>query len=241
MYTSFTDWESEYLEHFGTKGMKWGERRYQNPDGTLTALGKERYGNGNVRSRLGIKHDLNKLDREQTQARYRRDYYANKAQKKLAKLNRKQESDRKLIYEFRHLPAKDPYEKADNKDWVRLIRKTMDKRQKKIDKVNDTIVEKAKQYGALLERSQKMSERIISNAVNKGYSIHSRECLRSVNTGKNAVISALGTAAGMGLGMLTGVSVGVTTGTYASGNHYYVRDDGQGARVHHDRRRSRKA
>lgn len=32
------------LEHFGIKGMKWGIRRYQNADGTLTAAGKQRYG-----------------------------------------------------------------------------------------------------------------------------------------------------------------------------------------------------
>lgn len=31
------------LEHFGTKGMKWGIRRYQNADGTLTEAGKKRY------------------------------------------------------------------------------------------------------------------------------------------------------------------------------------------------------
>lgn len=31
------------LEHFGIKGMRWGVRRFQNEDGTRTALGKKRY------------------------------------------------------------------------------------------------------------------------------------------------------------------------------------------------------
>lgn len=34
---------SDYLEHHGILGMKWGIRRYQNPDGSLTSAGKKRY------------------------------------------------------------------------------------------------------------------------------------------------------------------------------------------------------
>lgn len=36
-------WEDNYLAHFGIKGQRWGIRRFQNEDGTLTAEGKERY------------------------------------------------------------------------------------------------------------------------------------------------------------------------------------------------------
>ena len=34
---------SSYLQHYGVLRMKWGVRRYQNPDGTLTEEGKKRY------------------------------------------------------------------------------------------------------------------------------------------------------------------------------------------------------
>lgn len=38
-----------YLAHHGIKGQKWGVRRYQNPDGTLTDAGKKRY----IRQQVG--------------------------------------------------------------------------------------------------------------------------------------------------------------------------------------------
>lgn len=49
MYTQSTISAPPYLEHYGIKGMHWGVRRFQNPDGTYTQAGRERYGFGQVK------------------------------------------------------------------------------------------------------------------------------------------------------------------------------------------------
>lgn len=38
-----TDYNNDYLAHHGIKGQKWGVRRYQNLDGSLTKAGELRY------------------------------------------------------------------------------------------------------------------------------------------------------------------------------------------------------
>lgn len=51
---SYYEKENE-LYHFGTKGMKWHQRRYQNEDGSLTELGRIHYGYGQGRTVNGKK------------------------------------------------------------------------------------------------------------------------------------------------------------------------------------------
>ena len=46
----------DYVEHHGIKGQKWGVRRFQNKDGTLTALGKQKQ--RQLRSMLSVENSL---------------------------------------------------------------------------------------------------------------------------------------------------------------------------------------
>lgn len=220
----FTSWDAglhvldgEHLEHFGVRGMKWGQRRYQYSDGSLTPLGRERYGNNGERSRLGIKHDLNKLDREQTNAKARYDYLHGKGTVAVARARKKL---RKAIEKGNAAKAT--------------------KQRAKIDKIKRTTLEKAKQYKQLLSKSRDMTERIIKSARAKGYSIKSRDCQRSVNRGRNAGASIAANLAAIPVAALTGVSVYTAFNEYATGKHYRVVNDGLGTRTHRSRRFGKK-
>lgn len=76
---------STELYHHGIKGQKWGVRRYQNPDGTLTAAGKIHYG-------LSSRFSLNKVDREWSKKRLKSDRKMAE-RKKLLNLSTKDEKE----------------------------------------------------------------------------------------------------------------------------------------------------
>ena len=81
-----------YLEHYGVQGQKWGIRRFQNKDGTLTELGRKRY--GGEKAREYKQAEINKNYKKLGKAISRNDIQkANKHMRQLNALNRMSEKD----------------------------------------------------------------------------------------------------------------------------------------------------
>lgn len=51
---------ANYLSHYGIKGQKWGVRRFQNADGSLTSAGKSRYVSPDIKTRKQLIGGYNK-------------------------------------------------------------------------------------------------------------------------------------------------------------------------------------
>ena len=82
------DNEGAYLAHHGVKGQRWGVKRFQNPDGSLTQLGAKR---------RHYQTTLNDLDKKSTKgmAQYMRtNAKLAKSEKKVSKYLDKYEKDK---------------------------------------------------------------------------------------------------------------------------------------------------
>ena len=89
------------LYHHGIKGQKWGIRRYQNDDGTLTEAGKERYSADSVDSMEKEYKKLYNADRKQALRDAKED------RKQLSKIYDKDTSNKKIKEKFGDITAKD--------------------------------------------------------------------------------------------------------------------------------------
>ena len=81
---------NDFLIHYGISGQKWGLRRFQNEDRTLTEAGKERYYGSRGKLNKRYRKELKKLDRYEKNAdlgyqMQKAEYHKDKAAKNLAK------------------------------------------------------------------------------------------------------------------------------------------------------------
>lgn len=60
---NYNYYSEDYLMHYGVKGMKWGVRRYQNSDGSLTAKGQKKLAKNEAYRDKLVKKAQRKADR----------------------------------------------------------------------------------------------------------------------------------------------------------------------------------
>ena len=185
----------EYLMHHGILGQKWGVRRYQNEDGTLTNAGKRRYGADTVdsiNSAKGIKRRLNDLD--QAKAFNKRDI--------------KESIDHSKYYSKK---AKKLKAKGGNKDKISELEK---KSQNRLDDANV--------FADNIKRGHEETNKLLAKAKKNGYTVKAIASTRDVTRGKEWIMQV---GVNMLASALTGgASYGYYTNYVTSGTHYSVKD-----------------
>ena len=164
------------LYHFGVKGMKWGVRRYQNEDGSLTSLGKKRDKMLSDR-KTAKKHSTTS---NMVEAEYsRREFEDAKTRLKLE--NQKKKSKRQQDLEKKYIDQGFAKDEAEIKAYNRAKTETILKvaggialasaaayvAYKHYDKVTDRVFEKGSEIGRLTNNGSEPTNRAFYGFVNK--------------------------------------------------------------------------
>lgn len=164
------------LYHFGVKGMKWGVRRYQNEDGSLTSLGKKR---DKMRSDRRIAKKKQTTSNIVNAEYSRREFEDAKTRLKLE--NQTKKSKRQQNLEKKYLKQGFTKDEAEIKAYNRAKTETILKvaggialasasayvAYKHYDKVTDRVFEKGSKIGRLTNNGSESTNRAFYGFVNK--------------------------------------------------------------------------
>lgn len=208
-YYGVSNMEDDVITHHGIKGQKWGTRRWQNEDGSLTPAGREHYGVSKI-TRGSIKRSLNRADNLRSDAQY----VINRSKKKSAKL---QEKLKKRIAKTEEREGG-----ATERDEKKIA-----KLKTKISKERNT-QKAARRTQAELNESIK---RTIKLANKNGLSVKSRDVYKDAEETRHLLAQFLGGTGAQVISRLASDSV-------VTGRKYSVKKtkDGQKATYEHDSR-----
>lgn len=165
MQNTFDNWQGsgEELAHYGIPGMKWGVRRFQNRDGSLTERGEKRYGSGSFKrtSARAMQRHLNKLDAGYANVAARQNSHNQSVSRLMRKANKaKYKGNTEKAEKYRTKAAQEAQKAAENNSQRKAI--------------------------------ENLQWKIIGTAARKGWTVNSEEVRRFGHDGKTLAAQIIG-------------------------------------------------